>query len=214
MYIKKDTAEVLFKLIISCAYMKESVPGGFEKLKVMDKIVDFSIFESILEEVTYRKIEKFAQDSGKEIIDNDLLAEFFGGEPHFQKIIGQLSVERVSEDFFHKTVFAHMEVVAEITQTDGTIEAIYKNGELFVKIKNLVLFPGDVVLVGDKVLVHYAVILSKEISIETEKKIMKEQSARAEFVEACRYLANLGGIDYAEFLDLCEGTRAMIQNCV
>lgn len=221
MFIDKNAAEILFRMTVSCAPLKECAPGMpdrlekklFSKIKSATGQVEFAVFKNVLEPVTFEKIQKFVRVCGKEIIDTDLIIQFFGGRLHLKKIIDQLKAEKVNDDFFLKTVFAHIGVPLKITVQNGkTAEGIYRNGKLEVPIKNLVIFPGDFVNLGDIVVAHYALIISTSISRDAKTKILAAQGRNFGFTLACCYLRKQGGLNYAEFLNLSEGTGDIIKN--
>lgn len=221
MLIDKKATEILFRMFLSCAPLKECMPGMsgkpekelFNKIKGATVNIDFSIFKRALEPQTFEKIQEFVRVSGKEIIDTNLIIQFFGGRLHLKKIIDQLKAEKVNDDFFLKTVFAHIGIPLEVTVQNGkTAEGIYRNGKLEVPIKNLVIFPGDFVKLGDIVVAHYALIISTSISRDAKTKILFAQRKNFGFALACCYLQKQGGLDYAEFLNLSEVTSDIIKN--
>jgi len=224
MLISKKAAEILFRMFLSCAPLKECMLGMsgkpvpvkelFDKIKKAATSVDFSIFKRALEPLTFKKIQETALASGKKGIDVDLIVQIFGGSAHFEKILGQLRAEKkIPEDYFKKTLFAHMAVVVEILgKKDNLACGVYRNGDLEVRIENLVIFPGDSVNIGNKVLVHYALIVATGISREARIKTLIAQGRCREFSEACLYLKRRGGINYdGEFMDLCGITSAVVK---
>lgn len=222
MLINKKAAEILFRMVVSCApflkgcgrstaYLKEK--ELFQKIENSGSEIDLSIFKDVLEEVTFKKIQELALVYGKKIIDADLIIQLFGGSAHFEKIIGQLGKGQVSEDFFQKTLFAHIAVVVKILEKRGNLASgVYRNGDLEVQVKNLIIFPGDSVNLGDIVVAHYALIVSTGISSDAKTKIMVAQGRNTDFKISCNYLNKQGGLDYIEFLNLAEGTSDIIQN--
>lgn len=222
MRITKNAAIILARTIISCLPLKENVFGQKER-DFLDRVRASKemLFEEFaqrfsLEKSTYRSIVDFAQAHKDRLINETLLVDFFGGFPHFEKIVGQIK-EQIpnfdSSDYAKKILFAHMLLPIEIVSVGEEFSGIYKNRDIIIPVKNFVLLSDDAkVKVGQEVLVHYASIIATKFDERAKKRILEVQYANDDFRKSCQYLSG-SGIDYKKFLDLCDGTKDAAKNC-
>jgi hypothetical protein len=159
----------------------------------------------------YENILNFALARGNDITETSVQL-FFGGEPHFEKIIKEVNDPklRLKKDFALKILFAHILIPARITRISPSIEATYENFGQEVTVKNLVALDRDVLDIGKTVLVHYASIVSDNPKPDVVANLLEVQARYPEFIEACRYVREKGGLDYEDFWDLGRFTRETI----
>lgn len=216
MLITKNAALVFSRIVVSCLPLKDELfgkeqQGLIKDLKSEDKI-DLKEFAKVflLEKETYQDIVKFAKSLGKNLVDRDMVLEFFGGRPHLQKIVRQIRNQIHGKKLAQQFLFAHILIPVEIVSAGEKLSGIYRNGNSEFSVKNLVPFPEDAAMsVGQKVLVHYAAVITTEFDRATEEKILKDQANQEEFISACEHL---GEIDYSKFMNLCEGTQTVVKN--
>ena len=161
---------------------------------------------------TYQQILDFANDMGIHHINANIVALFFGGEPHFKKILGQLHDPKLNiknNDFIQRIFFAHILLPVKITQTDPIIEGIYSNSDVEVIIRNLVKIDNVCLRVGDEALIHYASIIQVMPSANLKVLLLKTQLNCVEFMQACRYIKIM---DYKNFWNLCDWTEKTVKD--
>lgn len=164
--------------------------------------------------VMYVSIKSFARHLKKNSIDQEVMLKFLGGQWHIQYVNEQVDIvdmkKRFGEEFIGRFIFSHILIVAEITQIAGGIFAKYSNGDISVEIRNLVKHPFvfSELVVGQRVLLHQALILGINPSHEIENKLFSEQAASEEFMKNAMLLKV---IDYAEFWDMKTWTEHSIE---
>lgn len=141
------------------------------------------------------------------------MLKFLGGQWHIQYVKDQMEIansnSKFDQDFINKFFFSHILLVAEMTSVDDCLKAVYKNKQVLVEIKNLVTHPflKKQLAVGQKVLLHQALILEADPDTEIEKLLFFEQSRSEDFLKTA---GQLQLIDYSEFWDLQAWTREVV----
>lgn len=218
--ITADGLSIMARIFISC----RPIMGGIltaNQIYLISHVragesINFNSFKKGLPVVdpTYDQIFEYAKKLGKKDIDAEAVQKFFGGEPHFDKILGQIEEFKLKKDFAQKILFAHILIPVEITSVSGTIAGIYKNADAEVKIKNLVLSSKKMdVKKGDNALVHYASVITVDFSDAVREYLLKVQAQKKEFIQACGYVEESGGINYNNFWNLCEWTKKKSEKC-
>lgn len=214
--ITADGFVALARIFVSCRpIMSGTLTANqlclIEKAK-SERDVVFSDFVKRLPipDPTYQQILSFAESNGQGFVDAKIVWRFFGGEPHFKKILGQIEEYGLKKDFAMKIFFAHILIPIEVLRVEGGLfDGIYRNGDVEVRIKNLVpALPASDVLIGGKALVHYASMISVDFSKEIKEDLLRAQANNTEFVKACKYVKE---IDYNDFWGLCEWTKNTVR---
>lgn len=213
--ITKEALGGLSRIFVSCRPLMGEIitPNQFYLISKAREKQDiyFSDFTRHLPvpDPTYGQILRFANRQGKNVIDEQVIWEFFGGYPHFLKIKKQIKKLKLKKDFAKRIFLAHMLIVVRITKIKGGIEGVYRNRNIEVKVKNLVSTLKDAKLKkNQKILAHYASIVSDKVSADLEKKLKQEQAEENYFLEACRYVKE---IDYKDFWDLYRWSKKIIK---
>ena len=212
MIITHKGLEVLSMVNSSCRVFGEKKIKNLEYLigcAKSGKDFDFKEFEKNLPEQSfmYAGIKVFAMLRSLESVDEEVIWKFFGGADHVQYTLDQiraLNLREKKDNFANRFLFVHILTPVTITSAAGKISGVYKNEDIEVGLDNLVSHPclPKAVTSGDKVLVHYAVIVGVG-SPEIEQWLLKEQIRNKDFTEATKKVKN---IDYASFWNLKEWT--------
>lgn len=152
---------------------------------------------------------------GRKIIDEPFVWECFGGEDHIVYVLELIRIKNLygkkDKPFADKFLFSHLVIPAKITKSKEPISAIYKNGRIIVKMSNLVVHPFvGRVNKGDKVLIHQATILSKEVDKNTENWLLKQQKQNEKYMRAAKKIKE---IDFKKFWGLKDWTIKLFKEC-
>ena len=162
---------------------------------------------------TYELIATYADGLGTHRITKEVVYGFFGGQPHFDKILGQIHEFKLKRDFADRIFVAHILLPVTITSdqdADGRVSALYRNGNVAVVLKNLVPSNGVAVIRDGSVLAHYATIIDSYVKDSEAGHLREVQARQPEFMAACRRVKQL---DYLDFWDLCRWTQGKNQTC-
>lgn len=219
----KITHEAMELLAIhngSCRTFKEKKIKNLKYLVECAKSgdsLDFDEFISKLPEKSdmYVLIKGATTLLGKEEIDRQTLLNFFGGRWHVEHVLDQIRFEHVAkkegQEFADKLLFAHLltPVVLDDVRA-GHIAASYHNKDVTVKLQNLIVHPWvkKALVPGKMVLVHYAVIVDANPSLEEIKFLLEEQSARSDFMDVIGLIKK---IDFEKFWNLKTWTEDLLE---
>lgn len=213
--ITKNGLKSLSKIFVSCRPLMGEIitPNQLYLINEAkkDKNVYFSDFVKSLPvaDPTYAQILRFSKKAGGQSIDEETVWQFFGGNPHFRKIIKQIKELKLKDDFAKRIFFSHILIVAKIIKTKGGIDGVYKNGDIIVRVKNLVSALGSAKISrNQEVLIHYASIVSNKVNSKVKSELLKVQAEKKEFVDACRYVKE---IDYDNFWNLRKWSEKIIR---
>lgn len=163
----------------------------------------------------YAGIKAFAEYSlGISVIDENVITKFLGGIAHIEYVLEQLLVmdirTRFGMDFADKFLFSHILIPIEITEAGSAYTGIYKNVDMNVEVKNLVVHPFITAGLssGQRVFTHQALIIGAVTDKEIENNLLLEQASSAEFVKVAK---NIKSIDYNIFWDLTRWTKETIK---
>lgn len=162
---------------------------------------------------TYELIAAFADGLGTHRITEDVVYGFFGGQPHFDKILGQIHEFKLKREFADRIFVAHILLPVVVTSdqdAESRVSALYRNGKVEVVLKNLVPSNGVAVSRDGSALAHYATIIDAYVSDSDAAHLLKIQAQQPEFMAACRRVKQL---DYLDFWDLCRWTQGKNQAC-
>lgn len=216
--ITADALNSLSRIFVSCKpimsdILKENQIYLIKHAKE-GRDVNFNEFVSGLPspDPTYKQILDYSKRAGLNTITETAVQLFFGSEPHFEKIISQLTDPKLKLplDFAQKILFAHILIPVTISQITPNIKATYLNSAIRINISNLVSLERDNLVVGKIVLAHYASIISDQPKQSIVDILLEEQAKRPEFISASMYVQELKGIDYDDFWDLSRYTKKTI----
>jgi len=198
-------------MMSSCIYLHKKEPEDKQKkLIIRARLKENIMFDEFLnafplEMNTGEKIKKFAASLKKVAIDEEVVDLFFGGDPHIEYAIKECE-NLLQGDLGSLFVVFHVELPVEITETEGSLKGVYRNGSVEIFFDNLIslaeefaIFRNMTVEKGSRVLVHYGSIVAVNIDKKTEKKILKIQRKNKAFAKAlkdvkridCRKLAEI-----------------------
>jgi hypothetical protein len=218
--IKKEALWTMARIFMSCRPLMGIKAGDDSSILVQNqnfllkaagrgKDVEFLKFKAKLPlpDETYDQILQTAIQLNKTAIDDETLFVHFGAEPHFLKIIGQLDEYGLKGNFAEKMLFVHMLIPVTIIATQP-LSAEYHNGEIMVKVVNLVsMLKGVRLEIGSRCLVHYASVISNDVPGAVERRLLDAQLNEPRFVAVCRKFKE---IDYREFWGLYGWTMEMM----
>lgn len=218
-FITKEALKILAMNNASCKVFGEKKVKNLKYLTTCaraERDFDYDELVSNLPEVgvMYVSIKSFAKYLKKDSIDQETILKFLGGQWHIQYVDEQTDIvnmgKKFGEEFVDQFVFSHILIVAEITETVERISAKYSNGGVEVEIENLVRHPFVVseLAVGQKVLLHQALILEISPSGEIEKELFSQQLASEKFMATA---ARLKTIDYCKFWNMKTWTEDVIR---
>lgn len=218
-FITKEALKILAMNNASCKVFGEKKVKNLKYLTACareEKDFDYDELVANLPEVgvMYVSIRSFARYLKKESIDQETILKFLGGQWHIQYVDDQTDMvnmqKRFGELFVDRFIFSHILIVAEITKVEENITARYSNGDVSVEIMNLVKHPFVVseLVVGQKVLLHQALILEIDPTQAIEDELHSEQAASEKFMATAR---RIKVIDYAEFWDMKLWTESIIE---
>lgn len=166
------------------------------------------------EDDTYDKIADFADGLGTHRITEDVVYRFFGGQPHFQKILGQIKERRLKRPFADQIFVAHILLPVLITgahkREEGLVSALYQNGDFELSLRSLVPASGVEVRPGTMALAHYATVIDAHPDPVLIQDLLRIQAEETEFLSACRRTVY---IDYLNFWNLSRWTKDHRKSC-
>ena len=210
MDITYDAIELFYKMFFSC-YMtgkksSESNRKIIEKNMVRKSEMNFEEFCKNLQEWEERKeaIISVAKINGKDVIDRDVIARYFGGATHTEVILGDLAKEKITPDgkFYRYTIVNHMlmpVIVEKIAENENLIVGLYKNGNVQLRVMNIIFAESDRVKIeiGKTILCHYPMVIDHSPTKEIISMLLKLQKEDAEFMRAARSFS--GTINHADY---------------
>lgn len=152
-------------------------------------------------DLVFGELVKFAEANGIAEIDKKTVWRFFGGNEHIRK-----SAKEIKEDIADgayaaeledKMLVAHTLLPVTIAANKPELVGFYVNEGLHIKVFPLHSYLGEAeLLVGHRVLVHFASIVDKVVTLELLQKLLKEQRENDLFKPAARKIKE---IDYHNF---------------
>ena len=217
--ITKEALKILAMNNASCKVFGEKRVKNLKYLTVCagaDKDFDYDDLVANLPEagLMYQSIKSFAKYLKRDRIDHLLMLKFLGGQWHIQYVKDQIDVVDMKkvfgDDFTNNFLFSHILIVAEIVEIKKHISARYLKGGVNVEIRNLVKHPFivDELKIGQKVLIHQALILEIEPNDETKRILDAEQSSSKEFMSIA---STICVVDYEKFWDVKKWTADILK---
>ena len=220
-FITAKALRLLGRIVTSClptkAKLVEANYGYLVETARKENDVIFGKFvnDLPLPDCKYQQMLALAAGLGKTSIDEEVVAEFFGGEPHLEKVsIEAMRLKKAlnfTDNRLRKMFFAHILIpVLVVKSIPSAIAAVYKNGDLEVQIKGLVsVIFGENIMAGTSYWVHYSSIVAtaRELGEEIENRLLAVQGQDPKFVESCK---SVGTIDYSNFRRFSGWTQELI----
>lgn len=209
MKINKDAIAFFYRIFFSCyipCKIYEDNEKIFKQRMAQGFDMEFDDFCDGLQEWESRKkaIVGLAKQAGKDVIDKEVLAEYFGGMKHTEVVIEGLREEKVQENskFYFYSIFNHTLMpikILEISQKYPVIIGIYENEEFAVKVSCILFYENERedVFVGKTVLCHYPMIVDANPNDTTVKMLLSEQKKDVVFMDAVKYFRD--GVNHANF---------------
>ena len=158
------------------------------KIKTIEGL--YNIFDHILD---------FTERQGYVEINEYVIARFFGGEPHSNRIEEYIKEENLgklrSRTFARNYYITHILMAARaIKCEDNLCDFEYLNNGVCLMIKNLVPFDGVKVKKSQYYLIHHASILAPANPPRIANLLMDIQKDNGHFIKACKDVKG-GSID-------------------
>jgi|GEM_PF-2882164 len=221
LFITKKGLLLLGRIMTSCLPTQSKlITTNYEYVAEMVKNcqadIDFGDFVKNLtvSDGKYLQIMALATKFGKNFIDETVVAEFFGGEPHFKSVSVQVESLKeplhLTEKRAQKIFFSHI-LIPVVVESVFPVAAVYVNRDLKVVVKGLVsVIRGEEIEPGKKYWVHYSSIVASESELgeEVKRYLLGEQVNDQRFVRACE---SARFIDYSSFWRFKEWTQEFVK---
>ncbi len=196
---KKENIRSLLRILrIGAPVSVESIIANLPKRDDMLKVLEASAFLQ-----------------GEGIINESFIWKCFGGADHIAYALELIRIKdlynKKDKSFADKFLFSHLVIPAEITKSEEPISAIYKNGRIAVQLRNLVVHPFvREVKKGDRVLIHQATILAREVDKDIADWLLQQQRKNKEYMKAVKRVKK---IDFGNFWELKDWTIRLLKEC-
>lgn len=171
-------------------------------------VEDFSkIFP--LEGETSDKLVSLAFSMGKNVVDAQVILTFFGGDLHIDHAREDVAENGLTGTLADIFLFFHVVIPVRISKNGSSIDGIYKNGDLAVKLGDLNVmetlgknFEGENI----SAFVHYGTVFDAvERNSQEEKMLLDSQAASDFFIKTCSRLKTLDCGKMLQALQFAKG---------
>jgi hypothetical protein len=197
LFFTKEAMQILSRVVLSCppTYPREEGLQHEKVIMLLAKEKRGVSLDEIGKKIgrkvfIYDDIANYARSLKKYLLDENLVAGYFGGEKHINKIIQDFKMSGADALKNGSFIFQHVLKPVIFEVTGGKISGTYQNGKISVRIGNLVLADKkESVQTGDAGLIHFSlVVLVSQLLAETEKAIFAEQNSHPVFREILQRL--------------------------
>lgn len=201
MKITPDALLFFQKMFLSC-YTTGSPSSERNKLylenliKKKVKILDFKEFCFGLEKWEEREVAivNVAEEMQKNIVDKDVLINYFAGKNHSAVIVRELEENSFSQKdrFFNYTVIAHALIPLRIIDIDDgkrVISGIYENDNMSFIVRNILFAKKDRLGLefGKTIFCHYPMVIETDPDKKSIEEVLRVQIIDDNFKNAAAF---------------------------